>query len=139
MNKKFLIAATIVILAILAFAYYYYWGIPEIPSYLTPGQEETTQNTVPATVNKIHMVEITEGGFKPAALKIKSGDTVKFYNLGTVSRWPISEAPLGQLMCPGFDPQHSLVHNESWSYKFNYPAPLVCFYKDRQEPNNAMF
>ncbi len=137
MNKKIYniyVMAGIIILVILAAAYYYYWGAPGILNFW-----KQTPVAAPVAGPKTHYVEITDAGLKPAALEIKSGDTVKFHNSGTNSHWPVSEAPQGPMMCPGFDPQHSLIHNESWSYKFAYPAPRVCLYKDRLDPTSGIF
>lgn len=137
MNKKAVVFILIVI-AVLAFAYwqlnYYLWpGGPEVPTL----EQKLKTPQVPAQggiIREPYVVEITDIGFKPSTLEINSGDTVKFVNRGNRDHWPASGVHPTHELCPGFDAFHGLIHNEEYSYTFNFKAPRICPVHDHLDP-----
>ncbi|OGD30421.1 hypothetical protein A2833_03475 [Candidatus Azambacteria bacterium RIFCSPHIGHO2_01_FULL_44_55] len=139
MNKK-LIIFVLIIIAVLAFVYQQGYFRRPVQS---PIQTPSTGTTEPVVGDKTpssgitrepYVIEMTDIGFKPSTLEIYSGDTVKFVNRGNRSHWPASGTHPSHELCPGFDAFHSLVHNEEYSYTFNFKAPRICPFHDHVDP-----
>lgn len=63
-------------------------------------------------------MEITPGGFAPAALKIKAGAKVNFINRDSAPHWPASGTHPTHEICPGFDALKGLAKDEVYSFTF---------------------
>lgn len=140
MNNKAIILVLIVI-AISAFTYwqgYLKWPVESL--FQTPRssiEEPAAGDKTPArsgVIREPYTVEITDVGFKPSTLEINSGDIVKFVNRGNRDHWPASGTHPTHELCPGFDAFHGLIHNEEYSYTFNFKAPRICPFHDHLDP-----
>lgn len=65
-----------------------------------------------------NVVKITDNGFEPKTLTIKSGETVKFVNDSSDDAWPASNYHPTHRLYPGFDAKKPLLHGDSYSFTF---------------------
>ena len=112
MNKGFIIAIVVIILAAGA----WYWYAERTPAGTSTPPPAATPP--PATSGQTYQVVMDSSGFAPADLTVKAGDTVIFVNRDTRQRWPASGLPPTHMLCPGFDALQPLAANESYSYTF---------------------
>ena len=152
MDKKILIIILGAVL-ILAGAYYYqkYYKSGIIPNvqnipFLGPGVQNipSVQKKNPQTSNlkpvpKTLVVNLKDSGPEPRSLDVSKGDTVKFINNGTRPFWVASDPHPVHNLCPGFDTVHGLIHNESWSYTFQFDAPTTCSYHNHVDVTTALY
>ncbi len=61
---------------------------------------------------------LTDQGFSPAQLKIKSGDQVTFKTTRHQPFWPASDLHPTHTLYPEFDPKEPIPADKSWSFKF---------------------
>jgi plastocyanin len=96
----------------------------------TPTPLETQEPLVtqtPKETPKTVVVNMSESGFKPQTIAIKTGDTVEFTNIGNTSMWPASAVhPTHQAYPAGggcigsaFDACKALAPGESWRFTFS--------------------
>ncbi len=85
MNTRTLIAVIIVVLVALGG----YFLLSTRASAPEPVQEDATQTTSPSEGTAI--VTYTDGGYSPATLSIKVGDTVRFVNNAGSGMWTASD------------------------------------------------
>jgi len=67
---------------------------------------------------KTHIIYMGGGGFNPANLAIKIGDTVRFVNNDTKDHWPASDVHPVHEIYPEFDPRAVIAPGEEWSFTF---------------------
>ena len=65
-----------------------------------------------------NVVKITDNGFEPSTLTIKSGDTVQFENDSSDDAWPASNVHPTHLLYRGFDAKKPLLPGDSYSFTF---------------------
>jgi plastocyanin len=65
-----------------------------------------------------NIVKLTDNGWEPSTLTIKSGDTVKFENDSSDDAWPASNVHPTHLLYPGFDAKKPLLPGDSYSFTF---------------------
>ncbi len=65
-----------------------------------------------------HIISMAAGGFQPANLTIKAGDTVVFRNDDARQHWPASGVHPTHLLCPGFDALRPMATGETYSHTF---------------------
>lgn len=136
MNQK-LVLTFIVLLIVLGGGYYYLSRSSNQPAYQPPSPppaaEAPTPTPPPAGASQTtHTIAMTAGGFQPANLTIKAGDTVVFENRDTRSRWPASGVHPTHLLCPGFDALGPLAPGETYSHTFT--AAMECPMHDHLMP-----
>ena len=82
--------------------------------FLAAGCSNNPKAVVPAAT-----VVIKDGGFAPASITVKRGDTVVFQNQDSQAHWPASDLHPTHGIYPEFDPQTSIEPNKSWSFTFD--------------------
>jgi len=63
-------------------------------------------------------IQMSEKGFEPATVTIKSGDTVTFINVGAKAMWPASGPHPTHTGLPGFDALKGIKPGDTYSYTF---------------------
>ncbi|MDP3974847.1 MAG: hypothetical protein Q8P88_00975 [Candidatus Jorgensenbacteria bacterium] len=97
-------------------------GSVEVP----PGITVTPVPLPPPTITA-HVVKYTDGGFSPAPLTVKRGNTVTWQNDASRNVWPASAVhpthtaypTAGGCLGSTFDACRGLASGESWSFVFN--------------------
>lgn len=65
-----------------------------------------------------NVVKLTDNGFEPNTLTIKSGETVKFENASSDDAWVASNVHPTHLLYRGFDEKKPMVSGGSYSFTF---------------------
>jgi plastocyanin len=65
-----------------------------------------------------NVVKLTDNGWEPSTLTIKSGDTVTFENDSSDDAWPASNVHPTHLLYRGFDAKKPLLPGDSYSFTF---------------------
>lgn len=81
---------------------------------------------------KTYTILMTPGGFSPAELSVKVGDTVVFKNDDARDRWPASAMHPTHQVCAGFDAIGGVKSGESYSRTFT--EAKVCPFHDHLLP-----
>jgi plastocyanin len=64
------------------------------------------------------IVQMSDDGFSPKDMTIKTGDTIIFENIGEEDHWPASNIHPTHSIYSEFDPRTPVLTNESWSFTF---------------------
>jgi plastocyanin len=64
-------------------------------------------------------VTLTDEGFKPSQIRIRTGTSVTFSTTRDSQFWPASNVHPSHDIYPAFDPGRPLSPDESWSFTFN--------------------
>jgi hypothetical protein len=75
---------------------------------------------------------MTNKGFDPKSVKVRSGDTVVFENVDEEAHWPASDPHPTHTDYPEFDPKKPVEPNTEWSFTFDKPGEWK--YHDHQNP-----
>ena len=86
---------------------------PSVSPSLSPSTSVSPAAKVPANT-----ISITETGFLPENLTIKSGDTVVFVNNGQAQHWPASDPHPAHTNYAGFDAEKSLETGDTFNFTF---------------------
>ncbi len=136
--KKIVLLVIIIVLALLGYAYWKGYWKPSAPYQLQLPPKTEQPGAQKPQARRVYTVQLNDSGPSPKSLEIASGDTVKFVNTGTRPYWMASGIHPTHNLCPGFDAVHSLVHNEEYSYTFNFEAPKICPYHNHVDPTSDM-
>lgn len=101
----------VLIVALLAFGWWYAISSPEIPNTPEPSVHVTPTGTE-------YEVILTEEGYVPNELTIKKGDTIVFSNTTGRPFWPASNLHPSHRDYPEFDPREPILADETWSFTF---------------------
>ena len=93
----------------------------------------STDTGTPAPSAPKYLVRMTDSGFSPSSLAIKTGESVTFVNDSDTLRWPASGMHPTHLICPGFDALRGLAKGETYSFTFN--VVKVCPFHDHLNPS----
>lgn len=120
MAKGIIIVLAVVVLAVAGF---FAWnGTPAE----APTAPENTSAGSPEVSSGAHTIRVTESGFEPAALTVKSGDRVTWVNDTVRSVWPASAMHPTHAVYPTtggcigstFDACRGLAPGDSWAFVF---------------------
>lgn len=89
--------------------------LPTAVPTVSESPKPTTETSVQNTMAEIRM---SENGFVPDAITIKTGTTVKFVNDGTSEIWPASAPHPQHTDLPGFDSLKGVKPGETYEYTF---------------------
>ena len=73
--------------------------------------------TFPPVVREAHVV-LTDTGFVPSIVSVPVGGTVTFSTNRDIPFWPASNTHPSHTIYPEFDPKHSIVAGDTWSFIF---------------------
>lgn len=127
----------IIILVVIGVVWYMYSNNANAPTTSQNGANEQSQQTgnttqTQPTVSAVE-VDMTDVGFSPATLTIKTGTTVKFVNKSSHDYWPASGPHPIHTTCPGFDSKGAVKPGDS--YSFTFTVAKVCPMHDHLNPS----
>ncbi len=99
-------------------------------AFLTNGFNSDTAQSVEQIDSEVAIVEITSDGLKPAAIRVKAGQQVKFINQDS-SQHRIMADPDS---LEGFDSESQLSTGDSYTYVFDTPGTY--YYYDNAAPES---
>lgn len=91
------------------------------PIQLAPSESPKASASPTASENPAataNTISISDTGFSPATVTVKSGTTVTFMNNGQALHWPASNPHPVHTDLSGFDAQKGLATGESYSFTF---------------------
>lgn len=123
----------LIIAAVVSIGGYWWWGRGEKAALAPPGEVELDSAKITPETMETRMISYTDNGYAPAALTIKTGETVTFSNKSAKFMWPASAMhPTHRVYggtelsehCPDpenddFDACTSILPDGSWSFTFN--------------------
>ena len=78
------------------------------------------------------VVHVTEKGFEPESVKVRTGETVVFENMDDEGHWPASDSHPTHEEHPAFDPKKPVQPSTEWSFTFDEPGKYE--YHDHMNP-----
>ncbi len=88
--------------------------VEEIPVTIDPGNGE-----VPDTGVEVVVVTYTDGGFDPAIVTVREGETVRFFNGSSRAMWVASNPHPAHTTYSGFDQLSSSGPGDSYEFTFD--------------------
>lgn len=90
--------------------------------------QPTSNNTQPENLtNKPQpTIKITDKGFEPRDLTIKTGETIVFVNNDSQDHWPASDPHPTHSILPEFDAKKPLKSGETFKFKFEQAGRWPC-------------
>lgn len=122
-NRKFLVIIVVVILAVLAAVL-----------LVRNNNKSNTSSTEPVDTQPTAYVSITDTGFVPATLKIKSGSNVVWTNNGVNGHWVITGPHSSHDSLKGLDSKAKLPTNGTYTYQFTTAGTYN--YHDETDPTH---
>jgi plastocyanin len=95
-------------------------------------EDDSTPTASAAPKSQTVTVTFANGTAAPNVLNIRVGDTVKFINNDSASRWPASGVHPTHQICPGFDSLRGLNAGETYSFAFR--EVKTCPWHDHLRP-----
>jgi plastocyanin len=94
-----------------------------------------TENSLSEPDRKEHVVTLTEDGFSPADITIRTGEVVTFVTQGDRPFWPASDLHPTHSLYAEFDPKMPILPEKSWSMHFDTAGRFK--YHDHLDPQKA--
>lgn len=80
----------------------------------------------PDETTNLPTISISEAGFEPKELRIKTGDEVIFKNTGIQDHWPASDPHPTHTILPEFDAKKPIKSGQTFQFKFNKAGIWPC-------------